>query len=156
MIPLDDEALREILAGCEGVTPGPWSLQPIGRMAMAVIAANRIVIHSFDSAVELDGGQRTDKILSDARRQERDGFATLEADAAYIARLSPEVVRSLATQALEANRMREALAWYAEQVRNCRKITSDGSDARAALDRDGGELARAALHPEPSEGETNG
>ena len=40
---------------------------------------------------------------------------------------------------------REALEWYAEKVAGCRKITSEGNDARNALDRDGGQIARAAL-----------
>jgi hypothetical protein len=44
-----------------------------------------------------------------------------------------------------------ALRWYAEQVAGCRKITSEGNAARAALDRDGGKRARAALNPETDE-----
>ena len=39
----------------------------------------------------------------------------------------------------------EALEWYAEQVRDCRKITSEGDAARRTLDKDGGQRARAAL-----------
>jgi len=39
----------------------------------------------------------------------------------------------------------EALRWYAEQVAGCRKITSEGEQARNALDADGGQRARAAL-----------
>lgn len=39
----------------------------------------------------------------------------------------------------------EALEWYSEQVFGCRKITSEGDWSRAALDRDGGDRARAAL-----------
>lgn len=48
---------------------------------------------------------------------------------------------------LEADnaRLREALGWYEKQVNDCRKITREGDDARYALDRDGGERARAAL-----------
>lgn len=52
--------------------------------------------------------------------------------------------RLLAAEA-ELAKVREALLWYEENVRNCRKITSEGNDARHALDRDGGERARAAL-----------
>ncbi|EMR4171975.1 hypothetical protein R2537_007004 [Pseudomonas aeruginosa] len=40
---------------------------------------------------------------------------------------------------------REALSWYAEQVADCRKFGSDGDAARQALDKDGGQRARAAL-----------
>lgn len=39
----------------------------------------------------------------------------------------------------------EALAWYAQQVANCRKLTPEGEEARAALDRDGGKRAMDAL-----------
>ena len=49
------------------------------------------------------------------------------------------------TQAREIERLREALGWYEKQANDCRKITREGDDARYALDRDGGERARAAL-----------
>jgi hypothetical protein len=45
----------------------------------------------------------------------------------------------------EVTRLREALGWYETNVANCRKITSEGNDARHALDADGGQRARAAL-----------
>ena len=38
-----------------------------------------------------------------------------------------------------------ALDWYEKQANDCRKITSEGDNARYALDRDGGERARQAL-----------
>ncbi len=38
-----------------------------------------------------------------------------------------------------------ALEWYAVQAEECRRIGSAGDPARVALDRDGGERARAAL-----------
>lgn len=41
--------------------------------------------------------------------------------------------------------LEEALEWYAEQTRGCRKIGRDGDAFRQALDRDGGQLARTAL-----------
>lgn len=46
-----------------------------------------------------------------------------------------------------AERLAEALRWYAEQAAGCRKLGRDGDAARAALDADGGGRARAALHP---------
>lgn len=49
------------------------------------------------------------------------------------------------TAEAQARAMREALEWYAVQVRNCRKIGRDGHEARVALDRDGGDRARRAL-----------
>ena len=44
-----------------------------------------------------------------------------------------------------SDKMREALEWYASTVADCRKITREGEDARARLDRDGGSMAREAL-----------
>jgi len=41
--------------------------------------------------------------------------------------------------------MREALAWYAKQAKDCRKITSEGSIAREALDADYGDKAAKPL-----------
>lgn len=41
--------------------------------------------------------------------------------------------------------LRGVLAWYEPRVANCRKITSEGNDARRELDADGGQRARAAL-----------
>lgn len=45
----------------------------------------------------------------------------------------------------EALELREALEWYEEQARNCRKLSFLGTPARVALAADGGERARAAL-----------
>ena len=45
----------------------------------------------------------------------------------------------------EVQRLREALEWYAEKSKQCRKIGADGDDARQALDLDGGFRARDAL-----------
>jgi hypothetical protein len=46
-----------------------------------------------------------------------------------------------------------ALRWYEEMAAGCRKVTSEGETARRALDRDGGQRARAALsHQAESEG----
>lgn len=46
----------------------------------------------------------------------------------------------------ERDRMREALEWYAEQVAGCRKLGSEGDDARQALDHDGGKRAIRAIN----------
>lgn len=48
----------------------------------------------------------------------------------------------------EVERLRAVLGWYAEQVADCRKITSAGDQARKLLDADGGVKARAALSPQ--------
>jgi len=42
-------------------------------------------------------------------------------------------------------RVLKALRFYEEKARLCRKITDEGEEARAALDKDGGESARFAL-----------
>ena len=41
--------------------------------------------------------------------------------------------------------MKKALEWYAEKVRDCRKVTREGDEARDDLDVDGGKRARRAL-----------
>ena len=56
-----------------------------------------------------------------------------------------EAADLIETQAREIERLRGALGWYEKQANDCRKITREGDDARYALDRDGGERARAAL-----------
>lgn len=48
--------------------------------------------------------------------------------------------------------MREALEWYAEQARDCRKMGRDGDRARQALDADGGARALAALRADEEGG----
>lgn len=45
-------------------------------------------------------------------------------------------------------RLEAALEWYAEQVAGCRKLGCVGDPFRNALDRDGGERARASLSAE--------
>ena len=45
----------------------------------------------------------------------------------------------------EVQRLREALEWYAEKAKQCRKIGADGDNARQALDLDGGFRALDAL-----------
>lgn len=77
-----------------------------------------------------------------------------EATPAQFAILREKVRAALASRPTEAPeapeadrlaRLEGALVWYEEQVRNCRKVTSEGDAARQQLDRDGGERARNAL-----------
>ena len=59
-----------------------------------------------------------------------------------------EILRQLeALKAKDAEiaRLREALVWYEEKTHNCRKLVSEGDDARHALNNDGGSRARTAL-----------
>ena len=51
--------------------------------------------------------------------------------------------------AAHIERLEKALAWYQLRVSGCRKVTSEGAEARAALDRDGGEIARQVLGEKP-------
>ena len=44
-----------------------------------------------------------------------------------------------------AEALKETLEWYAIQAAGCRKVTSEGNEARRLLDCDGGERARVAL-----------
>lgn len=61
------------------------------------------------------------------------------------ARLIALMRNSLPTLIEAVKRQGKALEWYETHVRDCRKITKDGDAARHALDKDGGERARAAL-----------
>jgi hypothetical protein len=71
----------------------------------------------------------------------------------HLARLAnnlPAILSAL-RQAGGVERMREALEWYAEQVSDCRKISSPGDPARSKLSKDGGSRARQALEGNPDE-----
>lgn len=97
------EEIEAVLAGCDGVTPGPWT-----------------VYHDTCAKCEKEGRAEYDI------RELPDGYHAMlgeKADAAHIARLSPEFVRDLATLALEALSSRDAgwqgkirpLAWIKPQ-----------------------------------------
>jgi len=51
-----------------------------------------------------------------------------------------------------AERLAEALRWYAEQAQLCRKFGSEGDAARHALSADGGKRANRALAQEDRNG----
>lgn len=63
-----------------------------------------------------------------------------------------EALSKLRAEGVQAGDERAALEWYAEQVAGCRKMGADGDAARQALDKDGGNLARAALASAPVAG----
>lgn len=50
-------------------------------------------------------------------------------------------------ETVRAERLAEALRWYAEQASLCRKLGAAGDEGRQALDADGGSRARQALTP---------
>ncbi|MFY2599515.1 dATP/dGTP pyrophosphohydrolase domain-containing protein, partial [Achromobacter xylosoxidans] len=71
-----------------------------------------------------------------------------------VQRIAPADIMAGGQQRAGDGKTREALNWYAEQVAGCRKFGPDGEAARHALDRDGGQLARAALSaPQAEQGE---
>ena len=88
---------------------------------------------------------------SDAIDKQREEAADLiETQAREIERLNAILSEMNDTDVIartmaENERLREALGWYEKQANDCRKITREGDGARYALDRDGGERARAAL-----------
>jgi hypothetical protein len=86
---LNEEVLHAILAGCEGVTPGPWAVHP--KVAR---------VDAFD-ALDPDGGTPLCLMLwpTDLRTEE-----VTDQNARHIARLDPDTVRSLVTELLERRR----------------------------------------------------
>lgn len=86
---LTKERIEEILAGCEGVTPGPWREGVDGNQR----------IYGPDNAGEASG-----LIASFVRRF----------DLSHITRLDPATVRTLCTLALKAEKYREALKPFAD------------------------------------------
>ncbi|MCM2573887.1 hypothetical protein NAT65_22610, partial [Achromobacter xylosoxidans] len=72
-----------------------------------------------------------------------------------VQRIAPAEILAGGQQRAGDGKTREALSWYAEKVAGCRKFGPDGEAARHALDRDGGQLARAALSaPQAEQGFT--
>lgn len=81
-----------------------------------------------------------------------EGMAVATTDTSGISRVLPEEVRAanaafIVRAVNNHDKLVEALRWYEEQASNCRKLGGirEGEDARAALDADGGQRARAAL-----------
>ncbi|MGR8759480.1 hypothetical protein PVB08_22445 [Bacillus thuringiensis] len=89
-----------------------------------------------------------------AKREGRDASVGVHAVAYDIRRnMVNAVLRALSKLRAPVADERATLAWYAEQVAGCRKFGPDGDAARHALDKDGGERARAALASAPVAGE---
>jgi hypothetical protein len=55
------------------------------------------------------------------------------------------IEHELAEARKQRDTLAEALEWYAEKVKDCRKITREGDDARVKLAQDCGNLAEQAL-----------
>lgn len=88
------EKIEAVLAGCDGVTPGPWTLVPA---------------EPDDDWLQGIDGDNGDSVVwpTDLAREPETGIKRRQ-DAAHIARLSPEFVHALATLALEALSSRES------------------------------------------------
>lgn len=92
------------------------------------------------------------KPIGDRRLREIDGFlaaSRARVVEAYADDLRAFIARLRAAEA-ERDKLREALAWYAEMAAGCRKLGSLGNPARHALDADGGKCARDALGQVPT------
>jgi hypothetical protein len=86
---VSDDALREILAGTEGVTPGPWSGCHGGNCECGYVFGDSGVAYIFKA---LSLSDDVDPVAgSDARK----------ANSKHIARLDPGTVRSIVTELLE-------------------------------------------------------
>lgn len=117
------------------MTPEIQELKRLAEAAMPSLSEMMVVeFAEFSSVRDQDGASIA---------QVRGGVPYFDKEvAAYIAAASPSTILAL----IEAvKRQGEALEWYETHVRDCRKITKDGDAARHALDKDGGERARAAL-----------
>jgi regulator of replication initiation timing len=80
-------------------------------------------------------------------------FATLERDLEKIKENTQTIIADRDALRAEVARLREALEWYAQQLKHVRKNHSEGDTARAALSDDRGSRARAALAQQGEAGE---
>ncbi len=112
-------------------TPGPWRILGGDPLRIGTNEKNPIayVYPSNDADWEY--------------RQARDALAD-EHNARLIA-LAPKMAAEIARQREVIAGLREALEWYEDSSAGCRKIGHAGDYYRIALDRDGGNRARAAL-----------
>lgn len=137
MTAISAEELRAIIAGCEGVTPGPWRhyIPDPGYCDDYVMTDSEKYAPSkeypFRNLVAETGIQHAPE--GDSQR--------FTPDAQHIARCDPATIRAMAELALQAQEMREAL-----------------QGVIAVADRDTVEFdrARRALSPLPREDVTNG
>ena len=97
---LSDEELNEIIAGCEGVTPGPW-------IAREMVRYDEVRGY-FVQAPDMNGFAYGAELLAEDEYRDIDGrdpgIVRWKADATHIARLSPERVRSAFSELLAARK----------------------------------------------------
>lgn len=101
-IAVDDARLREIIAGCEGVTPGPWVRTEHKVAGMTLVTHEDIRV----AGLHHHGERR----LGNAHR-----------DAAHIARLDPETIRAICTELLA----RRAMPAVSEAYERCASIADE-------------------------------
>lgn len=128
--------LAAIIAGLEGVTPGPWS-----------IAADTFPTGDdpdYDERFLMAPDESGDHSIASFRHgcEEASEHGARDANASHVARCDPDTMRALAalvaSQDAEISRLREALEWYAsDEAWTIKQV--EGSDG------DYGRRARAAL-----------
>ncbi|MDE2105109.1 MAG: hypothetical protein KGL39_48165 [Patescibacteria group bacterium] len=121
---MSDERLREILDGCEGVTPGPWKMQEIDTEGDEVGEAFIV-------------GARQQGLIGVALPFPREiaycDFSRVAANGRHFARLDPHTVRSMVSELLDR---RAANAGTAEPVAWLGYWPGAGSiDSRTAVSR---------------------
>jgi hypothetical protein len=121
-VKLGDDKLREILAGCEGVTPGPWEA-----------GHHWVFVPPEDAANHPTMPLRS--ILRDVPESE------LQPNAHHIARLDPQTVASIVTELLE-RRAYLAATKPPEDHETCALCGLPAPDGYVEFDADG-----EAMHP---------
>lgn len=137
---IEAERLREILAGCEGVTPGPWEADGVrneggsGRFESYQVLAVTLdyygkppalvdTINSERIELHEDGDSESHSVWDEQGRK----------DTAHIARLDPATVANICTLALEALDRRAKdkadAAWNRRREDDILQAAADAADA---------------------------
>lgn len=152
-----------------GMTPGEGVARDLANKAFSDVAAALrrtialceggqiipVTLAGFMGALATGGGALAATLKlpeADARRV----MSTLAANAERLSEAGndyPTVLSAVLDEAFAEprrtdpllDRVAEVLRFYAQHGAGCRKVTSDGDAHRHALDKDGGELARALL-----------
>lgn len=95
--PISTEQLKEILDGCEGVTPGPWTR-----------CLHVLPVRDAHIRAEIHGCNICDVIEGTESMRGRVTRADMEANSAHIARLDPDTVAAMATELLAAREVLSA------------------------------------------------
>ncbi|CAB3665412.1 hypothetical protein LMG26696_03594 [Achromobacter pulmonis] len=162
--------IAKMTAAPQAHKDGPWCCERGEAQGVKVCQECAEISAGYQASMrgDKDGGQQREGVVTDDMRY---AVRFAPSSAHWSERLveffgpdAREGIDALERQLREARAMLgrqqragdayEALSWYAEQVAGCRKFGPDGEAARHALDRDGGERARAALSAtQPEQGE---